>query len=50
MIFDHYLAIQCWDPNFDPDVATINRVAAWVRSSYLAMEYFDEIVLMTLGN
>jgi len=49
MIFDHYLAIRKWEPNFDPTEAKIDRVTAWVRFPNISIEYFDEAFLMRLG-
>lgn len=47
---DHYLTIRTWHPNFDPYVATIDKVAMGVRLPDLAMEYYDNSVLWNIGN
>ncbi|QHO38097.1 uncharacterized protein DS421_4g117390 [Arachis hypogaea] len=50
MIFDHYLAVQRWRPNFNPNVEHLNKIVAWVRISDLPIEYYDKYVLRTIGN
>ncbi|XLR08093.1 hypothetical protein S83_036031 [Arachis hypogaea] len=49
-IFDHYLAIRFWKPNFNPMKATIDSIAAWVRLPGLAIEYYEEEMLKRIGN
>ncbi|XP_016186131.1 uncharacterized protein LOC107627827 [Arachis ipaensis] len=49
-IFDHYLAIRPWKPNFNPVEATVDTIAAWVRLPGLAIEYYDEEMLKKIGN
>ncbi|KAG6792984.1 hypothetical protein POTOM_002151 [Populus tomentosa] len=50
MIADHYLTVRTWHPNFDPYEAKIDKVVVWVRLPDLAMEYYDNSVLWTIGN
>ncbi|RYQ82827.1 hypothetical protein Ahy_B10g101393 [Arachis hypogaea] len=47
---DHYLSIQFWTPNFNPEEAVIDRIAAWVRLLGLAIEYYEETMLSKIGN
>ncbi|XP_057739646.1 uncharacterized protein LOC130956639 [Arachis stenosperma] len=49
-IFDHYLAIRSWKPNFNPIEATIDTIAAWMRLLALAIEYNNEEILKKIGN
>jgi hypothetical protein len=49
MIFDHYLAVRAWTPDFDPEEVSIDRTSVWVRIPGLGMEYYDESVLLALG-
>jgi hypothetical protein len=49
MIFDHYLAIHPWTPDFDPFEVSIDRTCVWICLPGLGMEYYDENVLMALG-
>lgn len=50
MIMDHYLAVQPWKEDFEPDVEQITRIAAWVRISRLPMDYYDKGILYVLGS
>jgi hypothetical protein len=49
MIFDHYLAVSSWTPDFDPAQDNIDRTSVWIRIPGLGMEYYDESVLLALG-
>ncbi|MCH93854.1 hypothetical protein A2U01_0014807 [Trifolium medium] len=50
LIYDHYLVVSEWSPNFSPSNATIEKIAAWVRISDLHIEYYDAKVLHFIGN
>ncbi|XP_028756309.1 uncharacterized protein LOC114715614 [Neltuma alba] len=50
MIFDHYLAIQPWKPDFDPDAMEVTRIAAWVRIPKFPVDYYDLGILYVVGN
>lgn len=50
LIFDHYLRVREWTPNFDPTKTYISTVAIWVRVSGLPIEYYDAKFLTILGN
>lgn len=39
MIFDHHLIIRSWEPNLNPEIEPIKRVAAWVRFPDILVEY-----------
>ncbi|KAI9093564.1 hypothetical protein K1719_027013 [Acacia pycnantha] len=41
MIYDHYLTVRPWEPNFHLDRAKINKVAVWVRVSKVVLEFYD---------
>ncbi|XP_058733249.1 uncharacterized protein At4g02000-like [Vicia villosa] len=49
-IYDHYLTVKEWCPNFHPQSDTIKSVAVWVRISELPVEYYDCRVLHHIGN
>jgi hypothetical protein len=49
-IYDHYLTVKEWSPNFHPASDTIKEVAVWVRISGLPIEYYDAKVLNFIGN
>ena len=50
MIFYHYLTVQPWEPNFNPDCGSIEKAAVWVRLPKLPLEYYDEEALTIIGN
>lgn len=49
-IFDHYLAVQPWEPNFQPAQAKLPKTAIWVHFTGVPMEYYQEHVLLKLGD
>jgi hypothetical protein len=49
-IYDHYLTVQEWKPNFNPVSDTIKEVAVWMRISGLPIEYYDSQILRFIGN
>ncbi|XP_058765952.1 uncharacterized protein LOC131639472 [Vicia villosa] len=49
-IYDHYLTVKDWCPNFHPKKDTIEEVAVWVRIAGLPIEYYDSRVLTFIGN
>lgn len=50
LIYDHYLTVREWRPNFRPEKEEINRVAVWVRLPKLPVEYYDSDFLFFLGD
>ncbi|XP_028796151.1 uncharacterized protein LOC114751650 [Neltuma alba] len=50
MIYDHYLTVRPWEPNFRPTRASIDKVAVWVRMPKVPLEYYDEEALTFIGN
>ncbi|WJX35274.1 hypothetical protein P8452_23289 [Trifolium repens] len=49
-IYDHYLTVKEWSPNFHPASDTIQEVAVWLRISGLPIEYYDSRALRFIGN
>ncbi|WJX42021.1 hypothetical protein P8452_29302 [Trifolium repens] len=49
-IYDHYLTVKEWSPNFHPATDTIKEVAVWMRISGLPIEYYDSKTLHFIGN
>jgi hypothetical protein len=49
-IYDHYLTVKEWSPNFHPASDTIKEVAVWMRISGLPIEYYDREALHFIGN
>lgn len=52
LIANHYLTVQQWRPNFDPDQETIKKVVVWIwiRIPHLPIEYYDKALLRRIGN
>jgi hypothetical protein len=50
LIYDHYLTVREWSPNFNPATDAIQKVAVWVRFSGLPIEYYDAKVLSFIGD
>ncbi|KAJ0089472.1 hypothetical protein Patl1_13458 [Pistacia atlantica] len=50
LMFDHYLVLRQWQPNFDPVVAKIDKISAWVRLLGLSIEYYDVEFLQCVGD
>ncbi|XP_058776382.1 uncharacterized protein LOC131650700 [Vicia villosa] len=49
-IYDHYLTVKEWSPDFHPESDAIVNVAAWIRISGLPVEYYDPKVLHVIGD
>ena len=49
MIFNHYLTIRPWQPNFDPEQDILWNPLVWVRIPCLPIKYYDKRFLMNLG-
>lgn len=49
MLFDHYLAVRPWVPNFVASNVKIDRTMVWIRFPSLGMEYYDESVRLALA-
>jgi hypothetical protein len=50
MIYDHYLSVSKWSPEFNPATDKIEKMAVWVRFSGLPIEYYDKSILSIIGN
>ncbi|GKV23692.1 hypothetical protein SLEP1_g33394 [Rubroshorea leprosula] len=48
--FDHYLAVQPWEPNFQPSRAKLPKTAVWVHLYGVPVECFHEAAVLYLGN
>ncbi|XP_016206182.1 uncharacterized protein LOC107646513 [Arachis ipaensis] len=49
-VYDHYLTVRLWEPNFNPLRATIDKITAWVRLPDLPIELYDRTILRRIGN
>ena len=47
--FGHYLAVQPWEPNFQPSRAIRPKTAIWVHFEELPMDYFQEPMFIHLA-
>lgn len=45
MIYDHYLIVRPWEPQFNSATAKIDKAAVWVRLPSVFLEYYDEEAL-----
>ena len=50
LIYDHYLIIQLWDPNFDVYEDEIEKIVICVRLLGLLIRSYDEKFLTFVGN
>lgn len=42
-IYDHYLTVKVWTPNFQSKRDTIDEVTVWIRIASIPMEYYDSM-------
>ncbi|XP_057425871.1 uncharacterized protein LOC130719255 [Lotus japonicus] len=49
MIFDHYLAVSTWSPEFISPVARVQRTLAWIRIPGLNVAFYDESFLLSVA-
>jgi len=47
---DHYLAVQPWKSEFDPDASEVSKIAAWVRIPKFPVDFYDKGILYVVGN
>lgn len=50
LVSNHYLTIQQWRLNFNPNQAIISKVIVWVRIANLPNEYYDGRLFRWIGN
>ncbi|OIW03211.1 hypothetical protein TanjilG_21843 [Lupinus angustifolius] len=50
MIFDHYVAITAWTPEFDSTTASVSKTLVWVRLTGLNMLYYDKNFLIPIAS
>jgi hypothetical protein len=49
IIFDHYLAVQPWSPEFVSPTEKVSRTLVWVRFPGLNPVFYEEEVIMALA-
>ncbi|XP_061360020.1 uncharacterized protein LOC133304064 [Gastrolobium bilobum] len=50
VLFDHYLAIRLWEPDFQSHFAAIDRILAWVCRPSFPVEYVNTELINEVGN
>lgn len=50
MIFDHYLAVSQWSPEFESPTTKVNRMLVWIRFPGLNLVYYDESFLLAMAS
>lgn len=50
MIYDHYLLVRTWSPDFNAGGATIDKIMVWVRIPSLNLLFYDKRLLVTLAS
>lgn len=50
MLFDHYLAVSQWTPEFALPVARVEKTMVWIRFLGLKLLYYDENFLLALAS
>jgi hypothetical protein len=50
MLFDHYLAVARWTPDFASPHTKIEKTLVWIRFPGLNLVYYDESVLLGLAS
>lgn len=49
MVFDHYLTMQLWSPEFASPTTTIDKKMVWIRFPGLNLYFYDESILLALA-
>lgn len=49
MVFDHYLTVQQWTPEFTSPNAKIERTVVWIRFPGLNLFFYDESILLAMA-
>ena len=49
MIYDHYLSVKPWTPDFVAANSKISTTLVWIRIPGLGFQFYDESVLLTLA-
>ncbi|XP_057426143.1 uncharacterized protein LOC130719539 [Lotus japonicus] len=50
MIYDHYLAVKPWTPDFVAANSKISTTAVWIRIPGLGFQFYEESILVTLAS
>nr|KYP73208.1 hypothetical protein KK1_005823 [Cajanus cajan] len=50
MLFDHYLIVRPWSPEFVASATKVDSTPVWVRFPGLGVMFYDESVLLTIAS
>ncbi|KAK4272616.1 hypothetical protein QN277_021145 [Acacia crassicarpa] len=50
MIYDHYLIVRPWEPQFNSGKAKVDKAAVWIRLPRIFLEYYDKEALSFIGD
>ncbi|XP_020235892.1 uncharacterized protein LOC109815553 [Cajanus cajan] len=50
MLFDHYLIVRPWSPEFVASATKVDSTLVWVRFPGLGVMFYDESVLLTIAS
>ncbi|XP_057432404.1 uncharacterized protein LOC130725170 [Lotus japonicus] len=50
IIYDHYLVVKPWTPDFVAANSEISTAAVWIRIPDLGFQFYDESILLTLAS
>lgn len=50
MIFDHYLAVSKWSPDFVSTTAKVEKTLVWIRFPGMNLVYYDESLLLAMAS
>ena len=48
MIFDHYLALSTWNPDFIAETTKVERTLEWIHFPCLNIAFYDESAILTM--
>lgn len=49
MVFDHYLVVSSWSPDFVSSTTKIEKTMVWVRFPGMNLVYYDESILLAMA-
>ncbi|KAJ4829263.1 hypothetical protein Tsubulata_050382, partial [Turnera subulata] len=49
-VFDHYLTVEPWKPQFNPTSHKVTSIVAWIQIPGLSSEYYDRGILRAVCN
>ncbi|XP_028771246.1 uncharacterized protein LOC114728496 [Neltuma alba] len=49
-LFDSYLSVARWSPEFEPELEEITKIALWVQLPGISLKYYDKKFLWNVGS